>query len=192
MNWQSYLLNVVLALLLSLISSQTIAQQSGKSIYESRCASCHKISNQDLVGPGLANVNKRREQEWLVKFIRNSQKMIQAGDKLANKLYNQYNQTIMPSHTDLSKADIVGVLDYIKKQSEGIAEEPVLTKQEAKPSGGKAPEYPQFSTLPQGEAEKDYAINPDTTNFQILFWMGAIIAVLMVLAFTLIVTKFSS
>lgn len=179
-------------LTLILMMSNTIhAQKSGKSIFEARCASCHKISNQKLVGPGLANVNKRRDQKWLVKFIRNSQKLIKEGNKLANRLYNQYNQTIMPSHTDLSKEEILNVLDYIKKESEGVKEQKVLADKANQSGGEEKTDFPKFSTMPQGEPEKDYKYNPDTTKFQILFWMAASIGILLVLGFTLIVIKFS-
>ncbi len=182
-----------LTFFLFLLTSNTAhAQKSGKSIYENRCASCHKLSNQELVGPGLANVNKRRDEEWLIKFIRNSQKLIKEGDKLANQLYNQYNQTIMPSHTDLSKADILNLLDYIKKESEGVKEQKVLADKSNQSEGGEKSEFPRYSTMPQGDAEKDYKYNPDTTKFQILFWMAASIGILLVIGFTLIVIKFSN
>lgn len=191
MKWYWFSI-IIITLFLLLTGGPAQAQKSGKAIYEGRCAACHKISNQDLVGPGLANVNKRREQEWLIKFIKNSQKLIQGGDELANKLYNQYNQNIMPSHADLSDEDIVGVLDYIKQESEGVEAQKVLTDQQAKSDAGKSEKKSEFSALPQGDVKKDYAYDPDSTKFQMLFWMGAIIVILAVLGFTLIVIKFSS
>jgi cytochrome c551/c552 len=192
MKWLWFAFSFLIGFLLLMMSNITLAQKSGKKIYENRCASCHKLSNQELVGPGLANVNKRRDQAWLIKFIRNSQKLIKEGDKLANRLYNQYNQTIMPSHTDLSKADILNLLDYIKKESKGVEEQKVLTNKANQSEGGGKAEFPQFSTMPQGKAEKDYKYNPDTTQFQILFWMAASLGILLVLGFTLIVIKFSN
>lgn len=191
MNTKPFVITTVLLLML-LGSLTSNAQQDGKTIYEGRCASCHKISNQDLVGPGLANVNKRRDEEYLIKFIRNSQKLINSGNELAKKVYNEYNQTIMPSHEDLSDEEILNVLDYIKQESKGIAEEKVISEQEEASSDNKEARFPKFSTLPPDEKEKDYKYNPDSTDFRIFFWLTSIIAVLLVLGFTLIVIKFSN
>lgn len=182
---------LLLLLWVGLPASQ--AQKDGKTVFENRCASCHKISNQDLVGPGLANVNKRREQEWLIKFIKNSQKLIKNGDELANKLYNEYNQTIMPSHTDLSKAEIINTLDYIQQKSEGVAQEAVLSQNDQSPKSGKQQDpSEQFSHLPQEKPDPDHKYNPNSTDFQLFFWMTSLLVVLLVIGFTVIVAKFSN
>jgi len=101
---------------------QSLAQKTGEEIFTNRCTACHKVSNNDLVGPGLAHVNKRRDQEWLIKFIRNSQKMIKGGDETAKKIFNEYNQTVMPANKDLSDEEIKNLLDYIKQESEGVSQ----------------------------------------------------------------------
>ena len=182
---------LLLLLWVGLPASQ--AQKDGKTVFENRCASCHKISNQDLVGPGLANVNKRREQEWLIKFIKNSQKLIKNGDELANKLYNEYNQTIMPSHTDLSKAEIINTLDYIQQKSEGVAQEAVLSQNDQSAESGKQQDpSEQFSHLPQEKPDPDHKYNPNSTDFQLFFWMTSLLVVLLVIGFTVIVAKFSN
>lgn len=182
---------LLLLLWVGLPASQ--AQKDGKTVFENRCASCHKISNQDLVGPGLANVNKRREQEWIIKFIKNSQKLIKNGDELANRLYNEYNQTIMPSHTDLSKAEIINTLDYIQQKSEGVAQEAVLSQNDQSPKSGKQQDpSEQFSHLPQEKPDPDHKYNPNSTDFQLFFWMTSLLVVLLVIGFTVIVAKFSN
>ena len=182
---------LLLLLWMGLPASQ--AQKDGKTVFKNRCASCHKISNQDLVGPGLANVNKRREQEWLIKFIKNSQKLIKNGDELANRLYNEYNQTIMPSHTDLSKAEIINTLDYIQQKSEGVAQEAVLSQNDQSPKSGKQQDpSEQFSHLPQEKPDPDHKYNPNSTDFQLFFWMTSLLVVLLVIGFTVIVAKFSN
>ena len=182
---------LLLLLWVGLPASQ--AQKDGKTVFENRCASCHKISNQDLVGPGLANVNKRREQEWLIKFIKSSQKLIKNGDELANRLYNEYNQTIMPSHTDLSKAEIINTLDYIQQKSEGVAQEAVLSQNDQSPKSGKQQDpSEQFSHLPQEKPDPDHKYNPNSTDFQLFFWMTSLLVVLLVIGFTVIVAKFSN
>lgn len=169
------------------------AQKAGKTVFENRCASCHRISNQDLVGPGLANVNERREQGWLIKFIKNSQKLIKNGDELANKLYNEYNQTIMPSHTDLSKTEVTNTLDYIKQKSEGVAQKAVLSQNDQTQKSGKQQDpSEQFSHLPQEKPDPDHKTNPNSIDFQFFFWMASLLVVLLVVGFTVIIAKFSN
>ncbi|HRQ50693.1 MAG TPA: cytochrome c, partial [Agriterribacter sp.] len=42
--------------------------QSGKQIYEVKCASCHKLSDERLVGPGWKGVSNKHRPEWLMNF----------------------------------------------------------------------------------------------------------------------------
>lgn len=48
----------------------------GKKIYEVKCASCHKLTKERLVGPGWAGVTERRQPEWIMNFITNPDPMI--------------------------------------------------------------------------------------------------------------------
>jgi hypothetical protein len=51
--------------------------KSGKSIFDGSCANCHsKKLDEQLTGPALAHVQKRRPMDWLIGFTRNSQEMI--------------------------------------------------------------------------------------------------------------------
>nr|WP_295864913.1 cytochrome c [uncultured Chitinophaga sp.] len=49
---------------------------SGKSTYEVKCAACHKLSAEKLVGPGWKGVTERRKPEWIMNFITNTDEMI--------------------------------------------------------------------------------------------------------------------
>jgi mono/diheme cytochrome c family protein len=49
---------------------------SGKSTYEVKCAACHKLSAEKLVGPGWKGVTNRRTPEWIMNFITNTDEMI--------------------------------------------------------------------------------------------------------------------
>lgn len=90
--------------------------KEGQKLYNTTCMACHQISDQDLVGPGLKNVDKRRSQEWLIKFIRNSQALIKSGDKQAVEVFKKYNQVPMPAH-DYSDDQIASIIAYIKSES---------------------------------------------------------------------------
>ncbi len=45
----------------------------GQDLYKTTCAACHTIGKGRLVGPDLLNVTEKRDQEWLVAFIKSSQ-----------------------------------------------------------------------------------------------------------------------
>jgi len=85
------------------------SEEKGKTLFQERCAACHKL-HQKLIGPALAGIGQRREKEWFAKFVVNSQALIQAGDKAAVEVYEAYNKQVMPPHPDLSPEDIRGPL----------------------------------------------------------------------------------
>jgi mono/diheme cytochrome c family protein len=94
------------------MSEATIAK--GKELFVGRCQSCHAVTEQVVIGPGLKGILERRELPWLLKWIRNSQALIQSGDPIAVQVYNEYNQTQMTSFLDLSDDDIKAILAYVK------------------------------------------------------------------------------
>ncbi len=94
------------------------AQSSGETIFKSTCAACHTIDQGKLVGPELSRVYEQREQQWLIDFIRSSQKMVKAGDSIAVALYKEYNQVPMPDN-NLSDNEILSILDYIREADGG-------------------------------------------------------------------------
>jgi len=44
---------------------------TGKGIYEMKCQSCHKLTDERLVGPGWKGVTQRREPHWIMNMITN-------------------------------------------------------------------------------------------------------------------------
>lgn len=112
---------VLLSTILFLISStftQTQAQE-GKE-YFTVCAACHTIGGSKLIGPDLAGVSERQDEVWLIKFIQNSQAMVQAGDEIAVKLFAEYNNIPMPPN-NLTDDQVRTLLSYIKNFKEGGA-----------------------------------------------------------------------
>jgi cytochrome c2 len=82
--------------------------------FNKRCTACHTYGKGVKVGPDLKGVNERRKQEWLLKFIHASSKVIGAGDPTATALFAQFKQQRMPDWIDLSDQQIKDILDYIK------------------------------------------------------------------------------
>ena len=98
-----------------LIGSQPAsAQESGKQIFQKSCAACHSIGAGRLIGPDLKGVNDKRPEDWLLKFIKSSEKLVKSGDKTAMALLEEFNKMPMPDQA-LSDAEIRKVLAHIKE-----------------------------------------------------------------------------
>jgi mono/diheme cytochrome c family protein len=54
---------------------------AGLKVYEVKCASCHKLSDEKLVGPGWKDVTKRHRPEWILNFITNTDEMLEKDAK---------------------------------------------------------------------------------------------------------------
>ncbi len=111
---------VLLAALLTIIffiadTGFVNAQNEGKQLFEKNCQVCHKLGGGKLVGPELLGVTQRRDKAWIAKFIRNSKEMIDAGDPVAVKVYEENSKIPMLTFTNLSDAEISSIIDYIEK-----------------------------------------------------------------------------
>ncbi|RED96226.1 quinol:cytochrome c oxidoreductase pentaheme cytochrome subunit [Marinoscillum furvescens DSM 4134] len=88
---------------------------AGESLFKANCTQCHAI-NEKVIGPALKDVHERRSKEWLISWIRNSQKLIQSGDETAVALWEEYNKTAMPAYP-FSDEEITSLLSYVKVES---------------------------------------------------------------------------
>ena len=81
-------------------------------LFARQCSSCHTIGKGDLIGPDLKGVTARHERAWLIRFIRSSREVIDAGDKAAAALFERYKRQRMPDH-DFTAAQVDGLLAYV-------------------------------------------------------------------------------
>ncbi len=72
------------------------AQTSGQANFEQKCAVCHTLNADRLVGPGLAGVTTRRDRAWIKRFIMQPDQMIASGDSTATALVDEY-LVVMPN-----------------------------------------------------------------------------------------------
>lgn len=83
----------------------------GKSIYELKCQSCHRLTEEKLVGPGWKGVTQRRKPEWIMNMATNVDMMLEK-DAEAQKLLEQC-MVRMPNQ-NLSKEDARKVLEFMR------------------------------------------------------------------------------
>ncbi|MFT2008970.1 c-type cytochrome [Pontibacter sp. 13R65] len=86
---------------------------AGQSLFKNNCASCHSVGSDVVVGPGLQGMSSRRSESWLIKWIRNSQSLIQSGDAQAVAVYEQFNKQAMPSFA-FSDDEIKSIIAYVE------------------------------------------------------------------------------
>ena len=82
-----------------------------KTSFESKCVACHAISGGEgkKIGPDLLGVTKRRNEDWLARFLSSPEQMI-ATDPTAKALLEKY-KVPMPNQ-NLSEDEIRGFIKY--------------------------------------------------------------------------------
>ncbi len=84
---------------------------SGKGIYDMKCGSCHRLTNEKLVGPGWKGVTERRKPEWIMNFSTNVEEMLA---KDANAMAMLEECLVRMPNQNLSDDDARNVLEYMR------------------------------------------------------------------------------
>ena len=84
----------------------------GEKVSGTKCASCHKLTDEKLVGPGWKGVTVRRTPQWLMNFITNPDPMIDKDPELQAML--EICLVRMPNQ-NLAEAEAFGLLEYMRK-----------------------------------------------------------------------------
>ncbi|MFT3747260.1 MAG: c-type cytochrome [Agriterribacter sp.] len=59
---------------------------NGEKVYGVKCGSCHKLSEEKLVGPGWKGVTGRHTAEWIMNFVTNTDEMLNKDPKAQAQL----------------------------------------------------------------------------------------------------------
>lgn len=86
--------------------------QSGENISNVKCASCHKMTDERLVGPGWKGVTQRYQLTWLMNFITNPEPMIDKDPKLQAQL--EICLVRMPNQ-NLSDQEARDIVEFMRK-----------------------------------------------------------------------------
>jgi mono/diheme cytochrome c family protein len=87
---------------------------AGDALFKGNCAQCHAV-NEQVVGPALAGITKRRPISWILPWVKNSSKVVASGDAYAVALFNKFNKQQMPSFA-LSDKEVNSIVAYIGSQ----------------------------------------------------------------------------
>ncbi len=84
----------------------------GQKVAEVKCTSCHKMTDEKLVGPGWKGVTERRKPEWIMNFITNPDPMIDKDPEVQAQL--EICLVRMPNQ-GVADAEARNILEYMRK-----------------------------------------------------------------------------
>lgn len=153
----AFMLSFALLGVVASVSAQNVSE--GETLFKQKCTACHAI-DQQVVGPALKGLETRRSEAWIIKWVKDSQAMVKAGDKDAVKLFEQY-KVPMTAFPDLTDDNIKNIVAYIKD----AANKPVVA--------------PVVATV------APVAQNTDSTSTILLYGLGLVAIILLVVILVL-------
>jgi len=84
----------------------------GEKVYGVKCSSCHKLTDERLVGPGWKEVTKRNTADWIMNFMTNTDEMLNKDPKAQAQL--EICLVRMPNQ-NLSDEDARSLYEFMRK-----------------------------------------------------------------------------
>jgi protein SCO1 len=101
--------------------AKRIAPQSrGAYLFRTRCDSCHTIGEGDRLGPDLAGVVAARPRAWLIRWLKEPDKMLAEKDPIATALKAQYRNVPMPN-LSLGDLEAKALIDFMEQKDREAA-----------------------------------------------------------------------
>lgn len=88
------------------------ALSRGEYLFRTRCDSCHTIGKGDRLGPDLAGVATARQRDWLIRWIKEPDKMLAEKDPTALALQAKYRNLPMPN-LGLNDIEATALVDFL-------------------------------------------------------------------------------
>lgn len=89
--------------------------KKGDAIYSAKCQSCHKLTDEMLVGPGFEGVSDRRTPVWVMNFLTNTDEMIDLDPALQEQL--DVCMVRMPDQ-QLSEEDALSMVNFFHENDQ--------------------------------------------------------------------------
>jgi len=84
----------------------------GEKVFGVKCSSCHKVTEEKLVGPGWKGVTQKYTPEWIMNFITNTDEMLNKDPKAQAQL--EICLVRMPNQ-NLTDDDARNLLEFMRK-----------------------------------------------------------------------------
>ena len=90
----------------------TTMAEAGNKTFDVKCSSCHKLTDEKLVGPGWLGVTQRRQNAWIMNFITNTDEMLNKDPEAQAQL--EICLVRMPNQS-LSDDEARNLLEFMRK-----------------------------------------------------------------------------
>ena len=98
---------------------EKLAEQ-GKVIFDAKCAVCHILTDQKLIGPGLKGVTERRQAAWILNMMTNPVEMTHK-DLTAKALLAEHHTQMTFQDVEDDQAKLI--LEFLRANDEPAKEE---------------------------------------------------------------------
>jgi len=116
---------VVSIIILLLPIKHAVSSDVGEEIFQSNCTGCHTIGKGNSVGPDLSGVTIRREENWLIRQIKDPDGLVEEKDPVALQLLKEFNMPMVA--LGLSDEEINEIILYLKNFDKNINQEATST-----------------------------------------------------------------
>ena len=116
---------VVFIIILLLPIKHAVSSDVGEEIFQSNCTGCHTIGKGNSVGPDLSGVTIRREENWLIRQIKDPDGLVEEKDPVALQLLKEFNMPMVA--LGLSDEEIKEIILYLKNLDKNINQEATST-----------------------------------------------------------------
>lgn len=90
--------------------------KKGDNLYMQKCASCHHLSTEVIVGPGWDGITKRRHSAWLMNLMTNIEEMLEKDPELKKQIAEYKSQ--MPDF-GLTDKEARSILEFMRENDKG-------------------------------------------------------------------------
>ncbi len=120
-NNKNIFIVVVSTIILLLPIKHVVSSEIGGEIFQENCSGCHTIGKGNSVGPDLSGVTIRREENWLIRQIKDPDGLVEEKDPIALQLLKEFNMPMVA--LGLSDDEIKEIILYLKNVDKNINQE---------------------------------------------------------------------
>lgn len=96
------------------------SSENGENLFNTKgCVACHTIGKGKLTGPDLLGVTKRRNEEWIKKWLKSPDTMV-LSDPIAKELLKEY--FVPMPNLGLNDNEIESLIEFFEKNDEHLKE----------------------------------------------------------------------